>query len=360
MNPFLEEVKVARQAVQAAVKIAQHVLFDSNKGAIQKADLTPVTVADYTIQAVLAHAIHTHFPSDQLVGEESAGELNTNPNLVQHMWTVLQACDQRDDVDKIPDPSHLPKLISLCETTTSFGIDSGRVWIFDPIDGTKTFLRGEQYAINVALLVGGRQVLSVVACPLLCPSETEPIDNATISEVGCILLAVKGYGAWVQPLSGPHSGNLARLPRHADGDSVMTQDLKLVTCWNMLDSGVDDVHKAVAENLGAPFPGSDLVSWVCRWAVMALGVANITVWVYKTRSRHAKIWDHAGAMLLFEEVGGMITDVDGKDIDLTRGRKLSANFGFVAAPRSIHHRVLKAVRDTLRAQGKGELLSSTP
>jgi 3'(2'), 5'-bisphosphate nucleotidase len=61
-------------------------------------------------------------------------------------------------------------------------------------------------------------------------------------------------------------------------------------------------------------------------------------------------------MLLFEEVGGRITDVDGKEIDLAAGRKLEANFGFVAAPRSIHHIVLRAVHDTLRETGKEELL----
>jgi 3'(2'), 5'-bisphosphate nucleotidase len=89
---------------------------------------------------------------------------------------------------------------------------------------------------------------------------------------------------------------------------------------------------------------------------MATGAANMTVWVYKKRERYAKIWDHAGAMLLFEEVGGMITDVHGKEIDLTAGRKLEANFGFVAAPKSLHDVVLRAVHDTLRSSGKEELL----
>ncbi|KAK4216458.1 hypothetical protein QBC37DRAFT_416776 [Rhypophila decipiens] len=371
-SPYRHELEVAIQAVQAATRISRHVLDESNKGEIQKADLTPVTVADYAIQAVLTQALHSAFPDDGLVGEESAGELLTNSALVQHMWAVIQnvqtSCSSSsDDWDKAreifpPSAESLADLISLCETTTPAGPDASpnRVWVFDPIDGTKTFLRGEQYAINVALLIGGRQILSVVACPLL-DGNTSPdktVDNSTLDhhgpeEGGCILFAVKGFGAHVRPIFGENVP-VRRLPRHADG--VTLHELKLVTCWKGLDSGVEGINEEISKALDVKFPGCDLLGWVPRWAVLALGLANMTVWVYKTRERYAKIWDHAGAMLLFEEVGGMITDVDGKDIDLTRGRKFSANFGFVAAPRSCHHLVLRAVRDTLGVQGKGHLL----
>lgn len=62
-------------------------------------------------------------------------------------------------------------------------------------------------------------------------------------------------------------------------------------------------------------------------------------------------------MLLFEEVGGIITDVDGRKIDLSAGRRLQQNFGFVAAPPQLHAKVLKTVQDTLKEQGKGHLLA---
>lgn len=42
-----------------------------------------------------------------------------------------------------------------------------RFWTRDPIDGTKGFLRGRQYAIALALIVDGRVRLAVVACPRL-------------------------------------------------------------------------------------------------------------------------------------------------------------------------------------------------
>lgn len=335
---------------------------------VVKDDLSPVTVADFAIQAVLARTLGNAFPGDGFVGEESADELRRNPRLLTRVLDIVAQCA---GPSLFRDAEDLCDLIDSCTTTTTSSSSSpARTWVFDPIDGTKTFIRGEQYAINIALLEAGRQVLSVVACPLLSADATTPVTDATVDPTGrgCILFAVRGHGAYVRPLLLPGGDDNAgedkqqqqppqprRLPRHAE-HVASAEDLRFVTSWTLLDSGVDAVHKAVAERLRVPFPGCDLLGWVPRWAVLALGVANTTVWVYKRRDRRAKIWDHAGAMLLFEEVGGVITDVHGKEIDLTAGRKLEANFGFVAAPRNLHQTVLETVAETLKAHGKHELL----
>lgn len=389
-TPCATEISIAIPAIQLAARISKHVLASANKGTIEKAeDLSPVTVADFAIQAYLTKVLSSSFPTDSFVGEESAAALRTNPDLLQRVYDVIHECidevsSSRNDNNEsrvaiaevvkrgAPESKEqVCELVDRCGDGGKDGLsaDSGRTWVFDPIDGTATFVRGEQYAINVALLEGGKQILSVVACPLLSRKATAPVGNASVfkadddedGEEGCIVYAVRGFGAYVRPLFvGQGSGSTMcaseSLKRHADG--VTVSGLRSVSCWNLLGSGVDDAHKAATERLGVEFPGSDLLGWVPRWVALALGLANMTVWVYKRRDRYAKIWDHAGAMLLFEEVGGMITDVDGKDIDMTKGRKLSANFGFVAAPRSVHHVVLKAVRQTLKEQGKEALLTA--
>ena len=359
-SPYRRELEVALGAVQMAAQISCMALstaqIDHSAGSfdVVKDDLSPVTVADFAIQALLTRTLHDVFPNDGFVGEESSDELKQNPKLLSRVFAIVAQC-AGDSLFR--DADDLCDVIDSCTTPAS---DSARrIWVFDPIDGTKTFIRREQYAINIALLEGGKQVLSVVACPLLSADATAPVFDASVDPTGtgCILYAVRGHGAYVRPLL-VESGEVQtrRLQRHAD--NVTSPDgLRCVTCWALLDSGVDQVHKAVAEQLGVPFPGCDLLGWVPRWAVMALGLANMTVWVYKRRDRYAKIWDHAGAMLLFEEVGGIITDVHGKPIDLTSGRKLEANFGFVAAPKNVHHIVLRTVLDTLKAQGREELLS---
>lgn len=357
-SSYRHELEVAIVVVQTAALISREVLAaaqaDATPGTFDliKDDLSPVTVADFAIQALLTRTLYNAFPNDGFIGEESADELRQNPKLASIVLAILAQC-AGDTLFR--DADDLCDVIDSCATLMP---GPGRIWVFDPIDGTKTFIRREQYAINIALLETGRQVLSVVACPLLSVDVKSPVTDGSIDPTGrgCVLYAVRGHGAYIRPLFGDHGEAQARrLPRHADA-ATSPGDLRSVTCWALLDSGVDVVHKGVAELLHVPFPGNDLLGWVPRWAVLAVGAANMTVWVYKRRDRYAKIWDHAGAMLLFEEVGGMITDVHGKEIDLTAGRKLEANFGFVAAPRSLHRIVLQAVQDTLEATGKAVLL----
>ncbi|KAJ9130343.1 Carbohydrate phosphatase [Coniochaeta hoffmannii] len=352
-SPYRSELLAAISAVQRAAALSQSLISSRDKGTIQKDDLSPVTVGDFAIQALLTAALHDSFPDDGFVGEESAAELRSDPALRARVWGAVT-----EFAAVVPgSEERMCEMIDWCGSGTPDQAGK-RVWVFDPIDGTKTFVQGQMYAINVALLVGGKQVLSVVGSPTLAVDAKAPIMNDSVDPTGrgSILFAVKGYGAYVRPLPGsPEEVEIRRLEPVAEG--LALPDLRLVTSVYMADSGADDVHKAVAEKLGIAYPGSDLLAWVVRWVSLALGLANTTVWVYKRRDRLAKIWDHAGAMLLFEEAGGKITDVDGKDIDLSVGRKMTANYGWVAAPKHLHGAVLNAVQETLREQGRNDLLA---
>ena len=46
-------------------------------------------------------------------------------------------------------------------------------------------------------------------------------------------------------------------------------------------------------------------------------------------------WDHAGGVLIYEEAGGKVTDLDGKAIDFSTGRKMSASTYFSSKPTSV-------------------------
>ncbi|CAK7242305.1 MAG: hypothetical protein STHCBS139747_003792 [Sporothrix thermara] len=378
-SPYRRELEVALRVVEQAARVSQAVLPDTDKGAVEKEDnLGPVTIGDFAIQALLTSSLHAAFPSDLFVGEEDASALRADPVLCDRVWTTLQRTVDVSGADSavvLPaSPAAMCDAIDRCQNAPG----AGRVWVFDPIDGTKTFLRREMYAINVALLVDGQQTLSVVACPLLSPDNDDSAAYACITNDsvdptgrGSLLFAVRDHGAYVRPLFSSAKGGAAGNGSAASdaiaveaapalrrlGPAVATQPLRPVTCFFLQESALDDVHRGVAERLGVAFPGSDLLGWVPRWASLAMGRANTTVWVYRRRDRHAKIWDHAGAMLLFAETGGVVTDVDGRPIDLLAGRHLTNNFGFVAAPTAESHAVvLRAVHDVLRAQGKLDLL----
>lgn len=363
-SPYSNELKIAFETIQQAAKLSQFVLSEAEKddshdlGVVSKDDLSPVTIADFAIQALLTSTLHAHFPGDRFVGEESAGQLRANPVLLDRVQAALhhiqsQVQDEAESLVRFPSsPEEMCTMIDWCGTgTPDVG---GRIWVFDPIDGTENFVKNLVYAINVALLEDGRQVLSAVGCPNMSMEIKAPASDSSLdpSGEGSIAFAVRGHGAFIRKLPGLyHSTAIRRLPRHAE----QATDLRSVACLNT--SGVPAVHQSVAKQLGIEYPGNILLPWVMRYVLLALDVGNTTFWAYKSRSRLAKIWDHAGAILLFEEVGGKVTDVDGKDINWSAGRQMVENYGIVAAPSNLHGQVLATLRGALQ-ELKPELLEA--
>ncbi|KUI73862.1 3'(2'),5'-bisphosphate nucleotidase [Cytospora mali] len=356
-SPYAKELEVAFEVIQQAAKLSEYILSQAQDhgaigmGVVSKDDLSPVTIADFAIQALLTSTLHGHFPEDKFVGEESASELKENPTLHDRVWGALQHTqslgqDGTNSLVRYPEsPEQMCEVIDWC----GFGTPDvgGRIWVFDPIDGTENFVKGLVYAINVALLEDGKQVLSAVGCPNLSMNVQFPASDNSLDPdgEGGIVFAVRGHGAFTRKLHGSLDQVPTRqIPKHAETAS----SLRSVTAVNT--SGLVTIHQAVASRLHVEFPGSILLPWVIRWVLLALNVGNTTFWAYKSRSRLAKIWDHAGAMLLFEEVGGKVTDVDGKDINWVAGRKMVANYGIVAAPSNLHGSILATLQDVLREQ----------
>src|SRR4029079_19765798 len=69
-----------------------------------------------------------------------------------------------------------------------------RYWVLDPVDGTKGFLRKEQYAIALALVERGTILLGVLACPNL-PTSLGTSEKSSVGGRGQIYAAVRGGGA---------------------------------------------------------------------------------------------------------------------------------------------------------------------
>jgi 3'(2'), 5'-bisphosphate nucleotidase len=98
------------------------------------------------------------------------------------------------------------------------------MWTLDPIDGTKGFLRGGQYAVCLALLIDARVEIGVIGCPNLpwipspFPSSCQSTGTSTSSSstdtpeddassksggTGVLFVAVRGHGAHQLPLVVP-------------------------------------------------------------------------------------------------------------------------------------------------------------
>lgn len=360
-SPYTRELQIALPTLQQASLLAHSIIAAKDKGVIEKTDaealLSPVTVADFAVQALLSCTFRSHFPSDGLVGEESADQLREDGVLLERVWGLLEEVRARiggEGLVRVPkDKEEVCGLMDACGKGTP---GRGRVWVFDPIDGTKGYMAGEMYAVNVALLENGKQVLGVVACPLLDPDVSGTIGDKSIdaSGRGSLLFAAKGHGAYIRPLHA--DGEVTPRKLHPHPAAPTMADLKLATCTLVPASGSLEFHRAAASALGMSYPGSDLLPWVLRWVALAMGLANTTIWVYDSPRRRGKIWDHAGAMLLFEEVGGRVTDVNGRDIDFGSGRLMERNFGFVASLGAVHGEVLEKVREVMREWGRGDVL----
>jgi 3'(2'), 5'-bisphosphate nucleotidase len=326
---FEGELRTALEAVRTAAAICRAVQSTINADVLQKKDRSPVTVADYSSQAVICRALHAAFPADPIIAEEDSAELRRPENADLLARAVAEL--QQAGIAASPE--------SICDW-----IDRGRTaeftrrfWTLDPIDGTKGFLRGEQYAISLALIIDGSIRLAVVGCPNL---PVEPDASAT----GALFYAIRGEGSFVVPMAGTSSPRKVRVTQTVDPASARFCE--------SVESGHSShgQSEAIALVLDISQPAVRLDSQA-KYAVVARGEADIYLRLPTRADYVEKIWDHAGGVLIVEEAGGKATDVDGKPLEFTHGRELSANRGVIVTNGLLHDVVLGAVGGVLEMGG---------
>jgi histidinol-phosphatase len=209
----------------------------------RKPDRTPVTDADLAVEDAIRMVLRTQRPQDAVVGEERGGPA---PN----------------DADDTADTA-------------------GRMWLLDPIDGTKNFLRGVPvWATLVALVEHGRPVVGVISAPALrrrwwaatgagahtrdAHGATRTITVSGVSDLADAYVSTTHLGSWA---------------KHHSRESY----LSLVDAtWENRAFGDFWQHCLVAEG--------------------AIDLAAEPV---------VSPWDVAAAQVLVEQAGGRFTDLDG-------------------------------------------------
>lgn len=349
--PFSQERQLAELAVLRASVLTKKVL--AQVAGIAKADASPVTIADFAAQALLISAIRSVFPSDGFVGEEDAGALRSDAGLRSAVWELVSSTQLEDH--GLASPASAEEMMDLIDLGgRGQGGRSGRFWAMDPIDGTASFIEGKQYAVSLALLEDGREVLGVLGCPNL-NLETGRVSETVVDAdgLGIMLSAVKGQGATMRTMT--LAGKLEEARPIVRLHVAPTKALDEV---HIVDSTIskttrNDLVRKLADRLGvkAAFPGTDMWSSHIRYATLIVGAGDMIARIPAARDIKMHIWDHAGAQLIFTEVGGRITDLDGKDVDFGVGRDLDANHGLLIAHGSIHPRVLAVLTDILKEDG---------
>lgn len=351
---YQKELEVAQLAVQRAAILTKRVFHEKAKGSVDKNDKSPVTIGDFGAQALIIAALHHHFAGDEIVAEEESAILREKPELADQIWQLVKSTALEDAAGEAFLGGAIPSkdaMMDIIDMGASKGGASGRIWTIDPIDGTKGFLRGGQYAVCLSLLVDGQVTVGVLGCPNLPVDDTAPLTANMASEQtdsaahGVLFSAVRGAGATSQPLTAgalsPGGGATIHMrPLH---------DMAKATFCESVEAGhsAHDDQAAIAQLLGITAPSVRMDSQA-KYGSIARGAGDIYLRLPVKASYREKIWDHAAGDLIVREAGGAVTDIYGKQLDFGKGRTLEDNKGVVAAPAAVHGEVLKAVQTVLK------------
>ncbi len=318
--------ETAIAAVRAAATVCQRVAQNLKAvGKLEKQDRSPVTVADFASQAVVAARMARDFPDDEVVGEEQSDQLRQAsgaPLLAAvHEQVAAVAEGAGSSQNEVLD------LIDRCGAPA----DGPRYWTLDPIDGTKGFLRGGQYAIALALIEDHQVVLGVLGCPNLAIDQMQ----------GVLLVAEAGSGTVLLPLNGDDSeGRAMRVSSLIEPDQA-----RFCESVESAHSSHDDAVK-LAEKLGITAAPLRMDSQA-KYAAVASGQAQIYLRLPTRTDYREYIWDHAAGMIAVTEAGGRVSDVYGRALDFSKGRRLEANRGIIATNGAVHDAVAEAVGEVL-------------
>lgn len=246
---------IARRAAAEAGRIAMD-HFQRPLNVETKPDDSPVTVADRACEQAIRARIEAEFPDHAILGEEYG----------------------RDG-------------------------DHRCLWLIDPIDGTRSFIRGlEFWSVQIALMIDDELVLGVSAAP-------------TFDETAW---AVRGRGAW-------RNGERLRVE---DADSIDAMDLSLGNVRTL-----------------AAGPGWSRIGDLVRRARRSRGYGDFYPYhrlaaggLDAVLESDVNILDIAALTVIVREAGGTCTQLDGTPIGLDSTTML-------AAPEPLHGRLVSLLND---------------
>lgn len=242
-------LQVALDAAHAAAEVIRHYYRDGVEVSI-KADATPVTRADVESEEVIRRAISAAFPDHGFYGEE----------------------------------------------TGSHGLDADYLWLVDPIDGTRSFVRGYPFfSTQIALMHRGRIIVGVSSAPAFEQiAWAERGQGAFLDGHACRISQV--HTLEEAAVSSGNLRSLAGSPRWTDWARVVQRVARI--------RGYGDFY---------------------HYHLLAAGRIDAVL------ESDVNILDIAALSLIVEEAGGIFTDLDGGPVTLETTSVLAGNPRIYAA-----------------------------
>lgn len=319
---YSAEQAVALEAVREAARLCQQVQRRITPEVLAKKDRSPVTVADFGSQALVCRALREQFADDPIVAEEDSTDLRRQENAALLAQVVRDVAGFRPGAEAA----------EVCAWIDAGGARQycDRFWTLDPIDGTKGFLRAEQYAISLALIVKGRVEVAALACPNLAQqpgSEHSGVVFTAVRGRGAVALGLAPGDEWPVRASGLQSPAEARFCESVEsGHSAHGDSAKI--------AGRLGIHREPIR-----------LDSQAKYAVVGRGEAEIYLRMPTRADYREKIWDHAGGVLIVTEAGGTVTDIAGRALDFRLGAELASNRGVVVSNGPFHAEILAAIAE---------------
>ncbi|MDH3647493.1 MAG: inositol-phosphate phosphatase [Gammaproteobacteria bacterium] len=234
----------AMEAAAAAADIQRH-YYQGNVSVQLKADRTPVTIADLESEKTIKEILSQAFPGDGFFGEESGAS----------------------------------------------DMDAEYVWLVDPLDGTKSFVRGYPFfSVQIALMRADEIILGVSNAPVFAEVATaEKGGGAFINDVPVRISDVDQFSD--MSLSTGNTHTLAQGPQWA-------QLGKLISNVSRIRGYGDFYH----------------------YHLLAAGKIDAVI------ESDVNILDIAALSLLIKEAGGRFTDLAGQAVGLATTSVLATNY----------------------------------
>jgi 3'(2'), 5'-bisphosphate nucleotidase len=318
------ELEIAIKSLLIASKLCETIRneLDTVK-TILKNDRSPVTVADYSVQAIICKNIKTMFPNDNIIAEENSNDLKKSENKA-----ILEKVTNYVNLFV---PNTTPwEVCSWIDFSSNNPTD--RFWALDPIDGTKGFLRGDQYAIALALIEDGKVNIGLLSCPNLYLDKNSPGGKR-----GSLFIGIRGRGAFQMEIEGQRKESISVSKIDNIKEAIFAESFE--------PSHSDHIfHQRVAQKLNLYKPSIKMDSQA-KYGLVARGEATFYIRVpSKPESGYKeKIWDHAAGTIIAEEAGGKVTDILGLPLDFSCGIELKKNHGILVSNGILHSYILNAI-----------------
>lgn len=259
------ELEFAKKVAQEAATIVNTFYIGSSEVHYKSGD-EPVTEADRSANQHIVNRITTAFPEDGILSEES-----------------------KDDLSRL---------------------QKERVWIVDPLDGTKEFIaRNGEFSIMIGLAIGGKPVLGVIMQP----------------EPGLLYAGAVGKGAFLYEED-------ETIPLQVS-DCAVTREMVLVSSRSHRQKLVDQIVRTLRIN-------RERVSGSVGLKVGLISRQLADLYIHP--SPGCKEWDLCAPHALIEAAGGTITDCWGEPLHYNKA-DVRAHNGLIATNGCLHAEIVETV-----------------